>query len=195
MGGTPVLGYDVGPDGGQLVINAKEARQVSEIFELYRKHRSLTNLVKEATRRCWTTKVWKSKQGIRHRGRPFTTASLRLLLTNAVYAGKVDYRGVVYQGEHPAIVDAELFEAVNAEFRVRLRTKTDSVRNPQNALLAGRLFCTRCDQPMVATYSSKGKRRYHYYVCRSARQKGWQSCPTKSVSATFDRGLRSESDS
>ncbi len=185
MGGTPVLGYDVGPNGGQLVINAKEARQVREIFEFYRRHRSLINLVKEATRRGWTTKVWKSRQGVRHRGRPFTKASLRLLLTNMVYAGKVDYRGVIYPGEHPAIVDPELFEAVNAEFKDRRRIKTDPVRNPQNALLAGLLFCTRCDQPMVATYSSKGKRRYHYYVCQSARQRGWQSCPTKSVSATL----------
>jgi hypothetical protein len=37
---------------------------------------------------------------------------------------------------------------------------------------------------MTATYSAKGKRRYRYYVCQSVRQKGWQSCLTKSVSAT-----------
>jgi site-specific DNA recombinase len=185
VGGTPVLGYDVDTHGGRLVVNDKEACQVSQIFEFYRKHRSLAALVGEAARRGWTTKVWKSKRGVRHRGRPFTKASLRLLLTNSVYAGKVDYRGVIYQGEHPAIVDAELWETVNAEFRDRRRTKTDVVRSPQNALLAGLLFCTRCDRPMVATYSDKGTRRYRYYVCQGARQKGWQSCPTKSVSATL----------
>jgi site-specific DNA recombinase len=185
VGGTPVLGYDVDTHGGRLVINDKEACQVSQIFEFYRKHRSLTALAEEAMRRGWTTKVWKSKRGVRHRGRPFTKASLRLLLTNAVYAGKVDYRGVIYQGEHLGIVDTELWETVNAEFRDRRRTETDSVRTPQNALLAGLLFCTRCDRPMVATYSAKGKRRYRYYVCQGARQKGWRSCPTKSVSATL----------
>jgi site-specific DNA recombinase len=188
VGGTPVLGYDVAPRGGRLVINDTEARRVREIFELYRKHRSLTVLVGEATHRNWTTKAWKSKRGVRHHGRPFTKASLRFLLTNAVYAGKVDYRGVIYQGEHPAVVSAELWDAVNAEFRDRRRQKTDSVPNPQNALLAGLLFCTRCDRRMVATYSAKKGRRYRYYVCQGAREKGWQSCPTKSVSATLIEG-------
>ena len=185
VGGTPVLGYDVDTHGGRLVVNDKEACQVSQIFEFYRKHRSLTALLGEVTRRGWTTKVWKSKLGVRHRGRPFTKASLRLLLTNAVYAGKVDYRGVVYQGEHPAIVDAELWATIHAELHDRQRTQTESVRTPQNALLAGLLFCTRCDRPMVATYSDRRKHRYRYYVCQGARQKGWQSCPTKSVSATL----------
>ena len=37
---------------------------------------------------------------------------------------------------------------------------------------------------MIATYTAKGGRRYRYYVCQGARQKGWKSCPTKSVSAS-----------
>lgn len=185
VGGTPVLGYDVDPAGGRLVVNDNEARRVREIFALYRKHCSLTVMVGEATRLNWTTKAWKSKRGVLHLGRPFTKASLRLLLTNALYAGKVDYRGVIYQGEHPAIVDSQLWEAVNAEFLNRRRPKSDSVCNPQNALLAGLLFCIRCELPMQATYSAKKGRRYRYYVCLGARQRGWQSCPTKSVSATL----------
>jgi site-specific DNA recombinase len=185
VGGTPVLGYDVAPLGGRLVVNDNEARRVREIFALYRKHHSLTVLVGEATRHNWTTKAWKSKGGVRHRGRTFTKASLRLLLTNAVYAGKVDYHGVIYQGEHTAIVDVDLWEAVNAEFRNRQRRKTDSVRSSQDALLTGLLTCKSCDCPMVATYAVKKGCRYRYYVCQSARKKGWQSCPTKSVSATL----------
>jgi hypothetical protein len=35
--------------------------------------------------------------------------------------------------EHPAIVDAELWEAVNADFSDRRRTKTEAVRSLQNA--------------------------------------------------------------
>jgi hypothetical protein len=70
-------------------------------------------------------------------------------------------------------------------FRDRQRPKTDTVRKPQNALLAGLLVCNHCDRPMVATYSAKGARRYRYYVCQAARQNGWQSCPTKSVSAAL----------
>src|ERR1017187_5281756 len=36
---------------------------------------------------------------------------------------------------------------------------------------------------MVHTYTVKGPRRYRYYVCVQAQQRGWANCETKSVSA------------
>ena len=36
---------------------------------------------------------------------------------------------------------------------------------------------------MVPTYTSKGDRRYRYYVCRVAQEKGRSACLTKSVAA------------
>jgi site-specific DNA recombinase len=184
VGGTPVLGYDVDPRGGRLVVNEKEAERVRQIFGFYQRHGSLSSVVPELAHRRWTTKSWKSKRGIRHGGRAFTTASLRMLLTNAVYAGKVEYRGMIYQGEHPATVEPAVWEAVNAELRDRRPPKTGSMRS-QSALLAGLLFCKSCERPMIATYTAKGGRRYRYYVCQGARQKGWKSCPTKSVPASL----------
>ena len=135
--------------------------------------------------RRWTTKSWKSKRGIRHGGHPFTTASVIRLLTNVIYAGQVEYRGMIYPGEHQAIVDPGLWKAVNTDLRDRRPPKTESTRGQQNALLAGLLFCKSCERPMIATYTAKGGRRYHYYVCQGARQKGWMSCPTKSVPASL----------
>jgi hypothetical protein len=38
------------------------------------------------------------------------------LLTHPVYSGKVEYRDTVYFGEHPAIIDPEVWEAVQAGF-------------------------------------------------------------------------------
>jgi site-specific DNA recombinase len=183
VGGTPVLGYDVDPRGGRLVVNHKEAQRVREIFALYQKHRSLASLVGELARRGWKTKSRTSQRGIRHIGRPFTKASLTHLLTNIVYAGKVNYRGAVYPGEHTAIVDPAIWEDVNQEFRARERSKAICSYQEQNALLSGLLFCKSCEQPMLATYSVKDGRRYRYYVCHTARQRGWRACPTRSVSA------------
>ena len=188
VGGTPVLGYDVDPRGGRLVVNPSEARRVREIFELYRSHRSLAVVVAELAQRGWATKSWKSRRGIRHTGRPFTKASLRLLLTNATYSGNVNYRGVVYQGEHPAIIEPAFWEDVNSDFSERRRAQHESRYVPQNAPLSGLLICRHCQQPMIATYSAKGARRYRYYVCQTAREKGWKSCPTKSVSADLLEG-------
>jgi site-specific DNA recombinase len=36
---------------------------------------------------------------------------------------------------------------------------------------------------MVHTYTVKGARRYRYYVCLTAQQRGWDACPSKSLSA------------
>jgi len=36
---------------------------------------------------------------------------------------------------------------------------------------------------MAHTYTTKGSRRYRYYVCLRAQKHGWSACPTKSVPA------------
>jgi len=182
VGGTPVLGYDVDPRGGRLSVNEKEAKRVREIFELYRNNRSLIAVVAELANRGWTTKSWKSKRGVRHAGRAFTKASLTRLLTNPIYAGRVEYRNVTYPGEHPGIVDPEVWDQVNEDFKRRQRGNYET-RREQNALLAGLLVCAHCQKPMAPTYSVRRGRRYRYYVCQAGRQNGWTRCPTKSVSA------------
>jgi Phage integrase, N-terminal SAM-like domain len=48
--------------------------------------------VNELNRRRWTKKVWCSKRGTEHPGNPFKKASLRRLLTNAIYVGQVEHR-------------------------------------------------------------------------------------------------------
>src|SRR6266853_6814805 len=40
-GGIPVLGYDVDPRGGRLMVNEKEAPRVREIYGLYESYRSV----------------------------------------------------------------------------------------------------------------------------------------------------------
>jgi site-specific DNA recombinase len=119
VGGTPVLGYDVDPGGGRLVVNEKEARRVREIFGLYQTHRSLLKVLAELGTRRWRNKSWKSKRGIEHVGRPFKQTTLRNLLTNAIYAGKVAHKGTIYPGEHAPIIEASLWEELNAEIGTR----------------------------------------------------------------------------
>src|SRR5579871_1635885 len=82
VGGTPVLGYDVDPAGGRLIVNEREANRVREIFRLYQKHRSIESVLDEAVRRRWKTKTWKSKNGIVHAGREFQKTSMIRLLTH-----------------------------------------------------------------------------------------------------------------
>jgi len=183
VGGTPMLGYDVDPRGGRLVVNEGEAKRVREIFGLYAKHRSLATMLVELHRRKWTTKSWATKKGLQRAGSVFDKASLLRMLTNAIYIGKVEHKGTIYPGEQAAIVEPELWEEINTELRAARRGRSKVVRTTQNALLNGLLFCRSCDRPMVPSYTSKGGRRYRYYVCRAAQEKGWSTCRTKSIAA------------
>jgi site-specific DNA recombinase len=183
VGGMPVLGYDVDPRGGRLIVNEKEARRVREIFRLYESRRSVPAVVEELQRRRWTTKSWTTKHGAHHAGAVFQKATLRRLLTNAIYVGKIEHKGTIYPGEQAAIIEPELWEEINTELHAARRGRSGTLRTKQNALLKGLLFCRSCDQPMVPTYTSKGDQRYRYYVCRAAQEKGRGACPTKSVAA------------
>jgi site-specific DNA recombinase len=116
VGGTPVLGYDLDPRGGRLMVNEGEAGRVREIFRLYARYRSLAMLVAELHRRAWTTKSWTTKHGSAHAGSLFDKATLLRLLTNAIYIGKVEHKETMYPGEQPAIIEPELWEEINAEF-------------------------------------------------------------------------------
>jgi site-specific DNA recombinase len=105
------------------------------------------------------------------------------LLTNAIYTGKVDFKGQIYEGEHEGIIEARTWERVQAILQRNGRNGGAEVRNNYGALLKGLIRCAACDAGMIHTYTVKGPRRYRYYVCVKAQQKGWANCETKSVSA------------
>jgi site-specific DNA recombinase len=183
VGGCPVLGYDVDPQGGKLVVNEEEAKRVRNIFDLYRKHHSVITVVSELNGRGWTTKQWITREGKQHVGTPFNKAGIYRMLTNVTYVGNVNHKGTVYVGEHPAIVDSEVWKQVDGLIRKNGSSGGGGERNRYGALLRGLLFCEPCGKPMLHTYTAKGNRRYRYYVCLTAQQQGWKACPTKSVPA------------
>ena len=57
------------------------------------------------------------------------------------------------------------------------------VRYKHSALLKGLLHCQSCGCVMTHTFSCKGNKRYRYYVCGTAIQRGWSECPAPSVPA------------
>ena len=63
VGGNPVLGYDVAPKGGSLLVNQEEAQRVREIFALYLELGSLIPVVEELDRRGWRMKAWTTREG------------------------------------------------------------------------------------------------------------------------------------
>jgi len=183
IGGTPLLGYDVNPNGGRLLVNEAEAVRVREVFALYLQTESLLDTATERNRRGWTAKRWTTRRGETRGGGRFTKTLLHRLLTNATYIGQVDFQGAAYPGEQAAIVDGETWAKVRRLLRRNGRAGGAAVRNKHHALLRGLLWCTACDAVMTPVYSQKAGRRYRYYVCAAAHRHGWQSCPTKSLPA------------
>ncbi len=182
-GGLPVLGYDVDPRGGRLVVNLEEAQQVREIFQLYLKKGSILRVARALNRRGWRNKSWVTRDGRHHQGQVFTKKTLQRLLNNVTYLGKVRFRGELYEGEHEAVVDTKLWERVQRQLasnRIQAKPREEV---PHPALLRGLLVCGGGDCPMYLTYTSKrGKVQYPYYVCSQAEKLGC-ACPTKRLPA------------
>jgi site-specific DNA recombinase len=112
-GGVPVLGYDVAPEGGRLVVNVVEAERVRDIFALCACSSTMSEALGETRARGWTAKQWTSRNAKTHGGQPLSMSTLRLLVTNVLYRGDIAYKGVVYPGEHPTLVSRELWQEVN----------------------------------------------------------------------------------
>src|SRR5690606_37916871 len=121
------------------------------------------------------------KRGIERGGRPFDRGSLYGLLTNATYIGKIKHKTDVYDGEHEAIVDPDVFERVQATLQRNGANGNADARNKHGALLRGLLRCKACNRTMTHTFISKGSRRYRYYTCTHAIKAGRKRCPSGSL--------------
>jgi site-specific DNA recombinase len=182
IGGLLPLGYDRDPKGGRLVVNKTESERVREIFRLFIACPSVVETVQELNRHGWTLKRWKTKAGGMFGGGSFDVYSLRRLLTNPVYVGKVIFEGNTYDAEHDPIVDRQTWDGVQALLTApQARRRYPSTRS--TALRAGLMRCAACGCAMTPTFSSKGRVRYRYYLCNKAHRRGWSTCPSPSIPA------------
>jgi site-specific DNA recombinase len=116
-------------------------------------------------------------------GSRFDKPSLLRLLKNPLYAGKVHHRGVLHDGEHPAIVDEAVWSRVQGLLHRNGSTGGMYSRNKHGALLRGLIRCAQCDCAMSHSFTLKGDVRYRYYVCQTRLKKGARACPGGKVSA------------
>jgi site-specific DNA recombinase len=183
VGGCPVLGYDVDPGGGRLVVNEEEAERVRAIFALFEEQGSVQRTLAEIERRGWRLKSWTRRTGQFRPGGPFALNSLRLLLTNVLYTGAIRHKGQLYPGEHASILVPGTWERVQSLIAKRTAFAHGRARNKHLALLNGLLYCESCATPMVYSYAGSKDRKYPYYVCLNAQRKGWAACLAKSLPA------------
>src|SRR5213079_3797614 len=75
-------------------------------------------------------------------GIPFTRGPLAHFLRNRFYIGEVAFKSEVLPGEQPAILDRDLFDAVQAKLNDQRNNHTVT-RAKSDALLIGRIYDDR----------------------------------------------------
>ncbi len=159
MGGTLPLGYDV--KDKELIINEKEAKTVKHIFERYMELRSMAELAREL-----------NSQGYRTKSDIFKKATVRRIITNPIYMGKIRHYEKEYEGKHEAIIEEEKWQKAQELIKNQPYRKAKY----EEALLRGIIKCKSCGVNMTLTYAKKENKRYRYYVCNNhLRGKGCES--------------------
>ena len=160
------LGYDT--KDRKITVNEAEADCVRVIFRGYLKLGSLNLLMADLRIRGIVTKVRTLKTGETVGGIPFTRGPLAHLLRNRFYLGEVVFKGEILAGEQPAIVDRELFEAVQAKLNDQVTNHKVS-RTKSEALLSGRIFDDRGHR-MTPSHARKRGIKYRYYISSAPLQ-------------------------
>jgi DNA invertase Pin-like site-specific DNA recombinase len=156
-GGIP-LGYDA--KDKSLVVNQAEAETVRYIFRCYLELKCLRRLTVDLNAKGIVTKQI-SRRSVRG-GIRFTYGPLAYLLKNRTYLGEIGHKGAWFTGEHDAIVDSSLFDAVQDLLKSNSINRRQQ-RSENRPLLKGLLFDDRGNR-MSPSFTSKRGVRYRFYV-------------------------------
>lgn len=200
--GGIVLGYDIVETPSinkkrkdtHLVINEKEANLVRLIFSLYTTgngYRSIAN--------CINKKGYLTKKG-----KTFSLAAIKTIVTNPVYAGLIRYNvrrdwqdkrrnnlnpnPIIEQGQHEPIISMEIWEIAKKVFESRCG-KPNRVHDGEFPL-TGIMRCPVCNAGMVigrTTNRTKDgtKKVLEYYVCGAWKNKGTMVCRSNGVRTDY----------
>ncbi|MBR1396928.1 MAG: recombinase family protein, partial [Selenomonadaceae bacterium] len=144
------IGYEY--QDGKLIINPYEAEQVRKIYEWYlggASYQTITNRLHSAnyTNRYGSYNTW---------------SSVRAILCNMTYTGRLHYGEVIVENAHEAIITDEQFQTAQA-IRLKRQEIYGSNAFQSKHLLTGMIFCGKCG----ARYYRRNSGTYQYYSCYS----------------------------
>lgn len=197
--GGRVLGYDLVPVENQegtkrrktkLTINEIEARSVRLIFNEYSNGKGYKAITNQLNKLGYKTK----------KGNDFSVGSIREILTNPVYIGKVRYNvrqnwsekrrrdinenPILVDGIHEAIIDIDTWNKVQAILESK-KGKPSRIYDGEYPL-TGILRCPKCGAGMVISRTTNTlvdgtKKRIAYYSCGNWKNKGTAVCNSNSI--------------
>jgi len=158
----PPLGYftRAATGGGRdVIIDDERAPYITKAFELAAEGKGGRYL-----------RQWFHDNGIRTRGDKMVHLSMiYTMLKNTFYYGEFEYpagSGKWYKGNHPPLIDKELFVRVQAQLVVPIKSKWGSIDFPYKQFLK----CASCGSTVVGEEKFKkhkdgSKKRFVYYRC------------------------------
>lgn len=190
MGGNPPIGYNI--EDRKLNINKNEEKIVKVLFKSFIESESIIGTARLLNGMGFTTKSWISKTGNLQKGKKFNKQSVRRVLENPIYIGKIKHKDKLYDGLHEAIIDEEDWQKAKM---ILAKNTTDQLshsppsRISSPLILKGLISCGICGNKMVPTYTKKKNKRYRYYLCSSKAIGNNDGCKVSRISASEAESL------
>jgi site-specific DNA recombinase len=105
------------------------------------------------------------------------------MLRNRTYLGEVYFRDTYHPAPHPALVDADVFAAVQELRTARGEDHSKRASTASEYLLSGLIVCAACGKRYVGTLATGNKYRYRYYTCFSRQRYGTRTCASDRLPA------------
>jgi site-specific DNA recombinase len=170
-GGPRPFGYEwTGPKFEKsLTIVPGEAQVVRRIFDDTRNGVSQMALARALT-----------NEGIPTiHGGDWLQATVRRILTNPIYTGRIRHGGEVYPGEHEPIIDEATFEAARGiREAAAKRSGHGGGRWPSghHLFVRGLLKCGKCRSTMMPRTDASRKGAGEWYICDGRHRRGVEFC-------------------
>ena len=149
-----------------VVVDSKRAPLIRWAYEMYATGEYGLNALTDMLE----AKGFTNRPGLGKPEQPIRTNQLHRILQNRYYIGKLTWKGVEYEGNHPRLVDEQLFNKVQAMLRSRANSSERSYRTTH--YLKGSLICGHCYSKITYAVSSNQRGvKYPYFFCIGRHEK------------------------
>ena len=192
MGGWVPLGYD--RRDRTLTVNETEAKTVRTIFDLFLKLKNVRDVQTELARLKLMTKPYAVQRGRATGNLPFARGHLYKILSNPLYIGEIEHKGVRHPGQHPPLVTRTIWDAAQAQLAANSHANRSRSNAKSTSLLAGLIY-DEAGNRLVSSHANKNGKRYRYYVTSDGSGRSSSNSPKLRLpAATIDElvltGLR-----
>ncbi len=163
MGGIPPMGYR--PFERTLVIDEPQAERIRQIFVLYIEFGCVRKLALTVRDKGWLTPA-RDTPNLRGE-KPLGRGHLYRILRNPVYIGQIRHKGQVYPGNHPPIIEINVWQQVQAQMEANRQGHKTWRTTQSRYLLTGIVFDAEGNRFTGSHSRKNGSRSYRYYVQQS----------------------------